>query len=363
MFDVCIIGAGGIVGCAITRELAQQGLSVAGIEKHETACQETSGLNSRVVHSGFHEVFGTLKAELALEGSRLLIQYAEERNIRLLKSGMLIAIPHGSIRAGLWKEAGALWKLWRQGRAQNIPFRFVLTPNGIRKLAPIEALGGIYIPSVCVIDLEQLAGSLEGDAKAAGAQFLYHSEVTDIAVNGSTFHMVTSSEELRSRVLINSAGLHAHEISVMAGGPKYEIEFVRGDYYELAGGVERWNIRTLIYPAAPPRSPTKGIHFGPRTDGRLFLGPSASPKNETAPKQLFLEAGRKFIPGIQDKDLDWAYAGIRPKRVPAGGKSDFTIGLDRTTPPLINLIGIDSPGLSASMAIARYVGRIVRDLL
>ena len=187
MFDVCIIGAGGIVGCAITRELAEEGFSVAGIEKHETSCQETSGRNSRVVHSGFHEAIGTLKAELAYEGSRLLIQYAEQRNVPLLRTGMLIAIPHGSIRAGLWKEADALWNLWRRGRAQDIPFRFIVSPNSIRKLAPIEALGGIYIPSVCVIDLEQLAGSLEGDAKAAGAQFLYHSEVTDIAVNGSTF--------------------------------------------------------------------------------------------------------------------------------------------------------------------------------
>ncbi len=362
MFDVCIIGAGGIVGCAIVRELAQQGFSVAGIEKHETACQETSGLNSRVVHSGFHEIFGTLKSALACEGSGLLIRYAEERSIRLLRTGMLIAIPHGSIRAGLWKEADALWRLWRQGRRQNIPFRFVLTPDGIRRLAPIQALGGIYIPSVCVIDLEQFVSSLEADAIAAGAQFLYNSEVTGIAAEASTFRVITSSGELRSRILVNSAGLHAHEISVMAGGPKYEIEFIRGDYYELAGGVKRWNVRTLVYPATPPRSPTKGIHFGPRTDGRLFLGPSASPKTETAPKELFLEAGRKFISSIRESDLEWAYAGIRPKRVPVDGRSDFTIGLDRTIPPLINLIGIDSPGLSASMAIARYVGQMVQKI-
>src|SRR5262245_9736504 len=140
MFDACIIGAGGVVGCAIVRELAQQGYSVAGIERHKTPCQETSGRNSRVVHSGFHEISGTIKAELAGEGSRLLIHYAEERTIPLLRTGMLIAIPHGSVRAGLWKEADALWRLWRQGRVQKIPIRFVFTPNGIRTLAPIDAL-------------------------------------------------------------------------------------------------------------------------------------------------------------------------------------------------------------------------------
>src|SRR6266851_1315091 len=147
MFDVCIIGAGGIVGCAIARELAICGLSVAGIEKHQTICQETSGLNSRVIHSGFHEVPGTLKAELAREGSRLMIRYANDRGIQLLRSGMLIAVPHGSIQAGLWRDAGALWKLWRQGRRQNIPFRFVMTSGGVRQIAPIRALGGIFIPS------------------------------------------------------------------------------------------------------------------------------------------------------------------------------------------------------------------------
>ena len=115
MFDVCIIGAG-IVGCAITRELAQRNLSVALVEKHTTFCQETSGHNSNVIHSGFHEIPGTLKSRLTLEGSRQILEYAERHSIQLLRTGMLIAIPSGSISAGLWKETGALFYLWRQGR-------------------------------------------------------------------------------------------------------------------------------------------------------------------------------------------------------------------------------------------------------
>src|SRR5213594_4716388 len=145
MFDVGIVGGGGIVGCAIARELAGHGLSVAAIEKHPTACQETSALNSRVIHSGFHEIPGTLKAELAREGSRLIIRYAEERGVKLLRTGMLIAVPHGSIRAGLWRETGALWNLWRQGRRQGIPFHFVMTPGGIGQIAPNQAMSGIFI--------------------------------------------------------------------------------------------------------------------------------------------------------------------------------------------------------------------------
>jgi glycerol-3-phosphate dehydrogenase len=359
MYDVCIIGVGGVVGCAIARELALRGLSVAGVEKHKTACQETSGLNSRVIHSGFHEIPGTLKAGLAREGSSLIIQYAEQRGIKLLKTGMLIAVPHGSIRAGLWKEADALWNLWRGGRRRQIVFTFVVTPGGIRKLAPIRALGGIFIPSVCVIDLEAFVESLAEDARAEGARLFFGSEVTQVTVGNADHHIQTTTGEIRARILVNSAGLYAHTVSEMASGPKYDIEFIRGDYYELLGGVERWNIRRLIYPAAPPHSPSKGVHFGPRTNGRLYIGPSATLTSAPAPKQVFLEAAQRFIPDVRDSDLQWAYAGVRPKRTTQNGKSDFTIRLDRTAPPLINLIGIDSPGLSSSMAIAQYVARLL----
>jgi glycerol-3-phosphate dehydrogenase len=355
MFDACIIGAGGIVGCAIARELAICGLSVAGIEKHSTACQETSGLNSRVIHSGFHEVPGTLKAELAREGSQLITRYAEEHSIDLLRTGMLIAIPHGGIRAGLWREADALWNLWRQGRRQGIPFHFVMTGSGIRRIAPIRALGGIFIPSVCVIDVEGLAGCLVRDAKAAGAQFHYDTEVVGIDIAGSHHVIRTTRGEVEARSLINSAGLRADEISQMAGGPKYDIEFIRGDYYELKGGTERWGIRTLVYPATPPHARSKGIHFGPRTNGRLYIGPSATPPSQPAAKSVFLEAAQKFIPQVCDSDLEWAYSGVRPKRAAQNEKTDFTIRVERVSLPLINLIGIDSPGLSASMGIARYV--------
>jgi len=360
MFDVCIIGAGGVVGCAISREAAQRRLSVAAVEKHTGLCKETSGLNSRVVHSGFHEAPGTRKASLAHEGSALMIQYAEDRGIRLLRTGMLIAIPFGSIGEGLWRESGALWNLMRQGRQQNIACQFVMTPRGVRQLAPVRALGGIFIPSVCVINIEQLVESLASDASAAGAQFFYGHEVIAVQTEASSHIIRTSNGHIRARVLINSAGLNAHTISVMAGGPEYSIDFLRGDYYELIGGVERWNIRTLVYPATPRHARTKGIHFGPRTDGRLFIGPSATPVSQgPAPKDLFLKAARKFVPEIQEDDLRWAYAGVRPKHSALDGNSDFVIRLERDKPPFINLVGIDSPGLSASMAIARQVMRLI----
>jgi glycerol-3-phosphate dehydrogenase len=358
MFDACIIGAG-IVGCAIARELALRGLSVIVIEKHETACKETSSLNSRVIHSGFHEVAGTLKAKLALAGSKQIIEYASARGVPFLRTGMLIAVPYGSIRAGLWREVGALWNLWTQGRRHHIAFRFLTTPGAVLQTAPIRALGGIFIPTVAVIDVEALARSLIKDAEESSARFVFGSEVRAIEVAKTSHVVETAGGRFEARVLVNSAGLGATAISAMAGGPAYDIEFIRGDYYELAGGVARWKIGTLVYPAMPPRSRSKGIHFGPRTDGRLYLGPSATRPSENPPKDLFLAAARKFLPDIRDDDLRWAYSGIRPKLATTGGSSDFVIRLDRSAPPLINLIGIDSPGLSASMAIASHVAEIV----
>src|SRR5262245_41734778 len=360
MFDVGIIGGGGIVGCAIARELALLGLSVAAVEKHDRPCRETSGLNSHVIHSGFHELPGTLKAMLARQGSELITRYAEEHGIKLLKTGMLIAVPHGSIRSGLWKEASSLLNLWKQGRHQNISFRFIFTPRSVRELAPIRALGGIFIPAVSVIDIENVVRSLEADAVNNGAAFFFENEVTGIAADRSGYVIQTGKNEIRARSLINSAGLSAHEVSRMAGGPAYEVEFLRGDYYELIGGVEKWNIRTLVYPAMPARSRSKGIHFGPRTDGRLYIGPTASSTSEQAPKQLFLDAAQKFLPEVREADLRLAYYGIRPKNKSQRDKSDFIIRMDRTSPDLVNLIGIDSPGLSASMAIAKYVAKMIR---
>ena len=150
----------------------------------------------------------------------------------------------------------------------------------------------------------------------------------------------------------------------MAGGPEYQVDLIRGEYYELRGGVERWNVRTLVYPAVPATSPSKGMHLGPRTDGRLFIGPSSVPADSPpSNREMFLDAAKKFLPTITDKDLEPATAGTRPKYTSEAGISDFLIRLEPGAPPLISLIGIDSPSLSASLGIGKYVGDLVGNAL
>jgi glycerol-3-phosphate dehydrogenase len=363
IFDACVVGAGGVVGSAILRDLSQRGRTVIGIEKHDGPARETSGTNSGVVHSGFHERAGTLKARLALAGSQMLIDYATKNGVRLLQTGMLIAIPRRALRSGLWRESAALWHLWRGGRAHHIRFQWILSRSSVREIVPIEAMAGIFIPSVCVVDVLQLITSLQRDAQAGGAEIRYGQTVSEIAEREERYAINTTTGQFTARLIVNSAGLAAPEISRLAGGPDYTIERIRGEYYELRGGIERWQIRTLVYPATSSKSRSKGIHFGPRPDGRLFVGPDATDADAApSPKGLFVRAAQNFLPAVQEADLEYVHSGIRPKYTRPDGFSDFVVRLDRKTPPLINLIGIDSPGLSASLAIAKFVGDLLTGL-
>jgi glycerol-3-phosphate dehydrogenase len=361
IYDVCVVGVGGVVGSAMIRDLSQRGLAVIGVEKHDGPARETSGLNSRVIHSGFHETPGTLKARLALQGSRMLMEYAAAKGVALLQTGMLIAVPKHAMQMGLWRELRPLWHLWRGGRSHHVAFKWILSARGVRKIVPIEAIGGIFIPSVCVVDVMQLITSLQRDALEHGADIRYGQAVQDIARDGIDRYVITTSKgTYAARSIVNSAGLSAPFISRMAGGPDYTIERIRGEYYEMRGGMDRWKIRTLVYPATPAKSRSKGIHFGPRTDGRLFIGPDAAdPDSPPTPKSVFLQAARKFLPSITDSDLEHSCTGVRPKYVRPDGISDFLIRVEKNTPPLANLIGIDSPGLSASMAIAEHTGTML----
>jgi glycerol-3-phosphate dehydrogenase len=212
--------------------------------------------------------------------------------------------------------------------------------------------------------------SLEDDADEAGCRLLYSRKVQEVHACRSEYLVTAGGNEFRARVLVNSSGLYANDVSRMAAGPEYRVDFIRGEYYEILGGRDRWNIHRLIYPVAPPGAASKGIHLGPRLDGRLFIGPNAYRVEDrtdydsvVTPMEVFLQAARRFIPQIRAEDIEWSYSGIRPRTYTSRGQADFVIRLERRSPALINLVGIDSPGLSSSMAIAKYVAAIAKDAL
>jgi len=366
--DVGIIGAG-IVGTAIARCLAlnwKNRLDIKVLEKHSNVCMETSRFNSGVTHSGFHQEPGSLKAKLAFRGNQLMKTYMETTlPEKILNCGMLIAISREERLRSIFEDLSSLIHLFVRGRKQNISFEF-LGLQGVRRIEPnIKALGGIFIPQVSVIDPVATTNLFYSDASSAGVEFVFDSKVTRIIVDGNNYVVCTDKEEYRFECLINSAGLYADEIASMAGVNQYTIYPWRGEYYELVN-LPRNYINCLVYPAVSKNSPGKGIHFKPDLDGRVFVGPSAKLvnskddyTNERLPLETFLKAAQKFFPDIGSQNLIPSYAGIRPKLRRDGGEEDFIIRIDRNNPPLINLIAIESPGLSASMAIAEYVSDLL----
>ena len=366
-YDVCIVGAG-VVGCAIARELGARRwprpLRIIVVERHEHAGEETSGRNSGVLHSGIHEHPGSLKARLAREGSALALAYAVRHHIPLLRSGMVVAISREDIRRGLWREISMLRRLWLNAWRSRIRMSFV-TSSRLRTWEPnLRASCGIVIPSVCVIDSLALVQALQAESAADGVRFAFNNRVIGIVDDGATYRITTDRQQIRVACLINAAGLHADDIAALALSYKnYSIRPVRGEYYEVVTESKKRLIGRLVYPALPPRATGKGIHFSPRPNGQLFVGPNEVPVHDKSdylsqktPPGVFVEALRKFLPMLDESDLRWGYSGIRPCVMTAQqNKSDFIVSVDREIPLLINLVGIESPGLSAALALARHV--------
>jgi glycerol-3-phosphate dehydrogenase len=367
-YDVCIVGAG-VVGCAIARELGRRPwnrpLRTIVLEQRERAGEETSGRNSGVLHSGIHEHLSSLKGRLAREGSALAVSYALQNGIPLLRTGMVIAISWEDVRRGLWREISTLRRLWVNAWRANIRVSFV-TPSGLRAREPnLRTCGGIVIPSVCVIDPLAFVESLITDSEATGAEFAFNNRVLGIDEDAATYIVTTDRQRIRARCLVNAAGLYADDVAALTlHNKKYTIHPLRGEYYELVTPEKKGLIGRLVYPALPPRATGKGIHFSPRPNGQMFVGPNeVAVQDKTdymsnkTPPGVFIEALQRFLPALDERDLRWAYSGIRPCVMTGDRrKSDFIVSVDREDPPLINLVGIESPGLSAALALARHVG-------
>lgn len=360
--DIAIIG-GGIVGCAIARELTVRCpvSRIVLIEKHDDVGKETSTRNSGVIHSGIHQNPSFLKTRLAIKGSALVKIYARTYKIPLMHCGMLIPILPSTFFGGdWWEKTKMLYGLIRRAKIHGIEVLY-LTSRGIRRLEPnIRSMGGLFIPEVAVIDTDAFIQSVRDQAQQHGASFLYKSEVSNITC-GADYTIVAGNKTIRAKALINAAGLYADEIARMVGIDQYVIYPWRGEYYEVVVAKRRL-VSRLIY--LPPSGLTgfKGIHFSPRPNGRLYLGPNARlvqskqdyDSNKT-PALVFHETIHRFCPSLEVSDLTWAYAGIRARRVATHEDADYVIRVDRRSPLLINLIGIDSPGLSAALAIGTYV--------
>jgi len=363
--NVTIVGAG-VIGLAIASEISERKEKIFLLERNRTFGQETSSRNSEVIHSGIYYPRGTLKARLCVEGRNLLYKLCVEKEIPYRKCGKLIVATHKD-------EIAKLEEVKQKGEANGVDDLRYVEGQELKDLEPnVKAVKALFFPSTGIIDSYSLMKYLESNAKRNGTEFAYGVNVTGIEKikNGYQVNIHDADGQpfsFTTRFLINSAGLEADIIAKSIGinQKEYNIYFWKGEYFYVGSGKNRL-IKRLVYPVPEEYNIGLGIHATIDLSGRLRLGPNTefipekkidySVKKEN--QQAFFESARKFLPFLEYEDLGPDMAGIRPKlQKPGDPVKDFIIREEsgKGYPGLINLLGIESPGLTACLSIGKYV--------
>ena len=360
-FDVVIIGAGA-VGCAIARELSRYALRVAVLERNADVAGETSGRNSAVVHAGFNNRPGSLMAKLCVQGNQGFEKVCRDLDVPYKKTGKLLVAFDDA-------DMAALENIIRTGERNGCKGLRILSQTEAQALAPnVGGVGGMLSPETAIFDPFTYCIALAENAAENGVRFFFEHEVTSIqsGENGG-FTVRAGDDVFACRHLINSAGLYADRVSAMAGVEGYKLYPCRGEYYILDKIADEY-LSIPVYPVPRPGIGGLGVHLTPTVDGNIIIGPSAEYIGQRddygctalTMDKLFREA-RQFLPLLERRHIIGNFAGIRPKQAPPeeGGFRDFVIQEEPARPGLINLIGIESPGMTASVPIAE----MVRDIL
>ena len=361
--EIVVIG-GGVTGLSIAAQLAAGGRSVCIIERRPRAGMETSTHNSGVIHAGLYYPAGTLKAELCVEGAARLYAFCFANRVPHDRCGKLVVastqeeIPHIEALAQRGSDNGAEG-LEIVGR----PFIQAREPH-------VEGLAALWSPATGRVEPEALVKALLQIAEGNDAMFLRGTSLTGGEPNGDGFHLRTEHETIAARVVVNAAGLHADDVSDMLDGERFTIYPCRGEYAELKKPKTHW-LNGLVYPLPHPKGHGLGVHLTKTTGGSVLLGPTAHFQRDKddyesgrLPLKDFLEPARMLMPALTMDDLTYGGSGIRPKlHGPEGSFADFMIRPDAGHPALIHAAGIESPGLTACLAIGAKVAGLVEEAL
>ncbi len=367
--DVTIIGAG-VIGLAIAAQIAGKGWEAYVLEKNETFGLETSSRHSGVIHSGIYYPQNLLRTKLCLAGNRALYKLCEERGIGCRKTGKLIV-------ATTDEEISELEILLDRGQRNGVEGLRILSRREMKELEPnMDGVAALFSPSTGIIDSHALMKYFIARAVEGGVQIAYQTKVIGIEKLADGYKVTvkdgTGEFPFMTRVVINCAGLESDKVAELAGidiaKAGYKLHYYKGEYFSVAGGKGKL-VKRLIYPVPMPKVTSVGIHVTFDLEGRMRLGPgmeyvdSINYAVNNRHKQLFYDSVRKFLPFIEYDDLEPEMAGIRPKLQGANEDiRDFVIRDegDKGLPGFINLIGMESPGLTASPAIAEYVFRLIQ---
>lgn len=355
---IAIIG-GGVVGLAAAYELARRGREVCVLERLSRVGLGSSTHNSGVIHAGLYHPAESLKTRLCIEGRERLFAFAEQYGVPAVRCGKLITAADQEEEAALGVLAG--------NAARNGIELQQLTPAEARVREPhLRALRALWSPLTGWIDAEAYVRALRRAAEAHGAICVVGAELQGVEMPASRFQLVTPLERIDADVIINAAGLYADDVSRICGGEPFTIYPCRGEYAQLTTRAAHL-VRGLVYPPPHHTGHGLGVHLTRTLDGEVWIGPSIryqeskeDYEGNRLPLGEFLEPTRRLLPGVRLDDLRMGPTGIRSKlHPPAERFADFRIGADSVQPGLYQAAGIDSPGLTASLAIGAHLADLI----
>ena len=357
--DCVVIGAG-VVGLAVARALALSGREVIVLDAAEGIGTETSSRNSEVIHAGIYYPAGSLMARFCVAGRRALYSYCAEKHVPNRNCGKLIVATNA-------EEDGRLADIRRRAAVNGVDDLRLLSRDQATELEPnLVCTSALLSPSTGIIDSHAYMVALQGDAENAGAVMVFRSPVLGGRAAGGGIDLDVGGADpmrLHCNLLVNSTGLHAPKLAAaIVGMPAERIPgayYAKGSYFTLSG---RSPFSRLIYPVPVPGG--LGVHLTVDLAGQARFGPDVEwvetidYKVDPTRAETFYAAVRRYWPELKDGALQPGYSGIRPKIVPRGAPGqDFVVQGPQThgVPGLIHLFGIESPGLTASLAIADHV--------
>jgi L-2-hydroxyglutarate oxidase LhgO len=358
--NVTIIGAG-VVGLAIAAELSKTVENIVVLEQHDSFGKETSSRNSEVIHSGIYYPTGSLKTRLCIEGARLLYELSDRYSIPHKKLGKLIVATNES-------EMKKLETLFYTGQQNGVLGIQMLDQKEVTRFSSnFNAFAAIYLPSTGIIDSHSLMKHFEISAQEQGATIAYNSQVSAIEPLHDRFKISVKQENFTfgSRVVINCAGLSSDTVASLAGidiaKNGYTLHYCKGSYFSYSG---HYPLPMLIYPVPHQGLTGLGVHATVDLGGRLRFGPDVEYvetidyKVDESKKDAFYCAASNLFPNLDRNLFTPDMSGVRPKLSgPSDPVHDFIITDESKNgmPGLINCIGLESPGLTSSPAIARMV--------
>ena len=359
-FDVVIIG-GGVIGSALARELSRYELKIAVLEKNPDVCYETSGRNTGVCHGGFAYDVGSLKARFCVEGNRMMDQLAKELDFPFKRTGKVLV-------GNTPEEYERLLEVIAQGEANGATGMRMLDEEELLRMVPgVVGKFAMFSENSGILDPFLMTIALAENAVQNGVVYFLQHEVTDIQRNSDEYEITAAGDIFRARWVINAAGLGCGKISDLLGIKGYHIIGSKDDYILLDRRLGK-NLPMPIYTV--PSNTYMGIHVTVTTDENVLLGPTAEQTDNLSwygvePKNLdyLYREAQTIWPHFTKADYIRTYSGILPKLVDEEGTiQDYRIEIrDDIAPNAVNLIGIESPGLTAAAAIAKYTAGMMME--